>query len=418
ADDLVYIWYFDRQYAIQCYGFNFIKDLPRFLVLLLIMDRFTTKQWGINEVFEIEQIGQRKRLDLESECGKVSMVLGSPIATHFGLRGRATNVYSVSELELPGEAPYSQHIPGDEHIVKIFWAEESRENEPELIKKAHAIAQMELDVVGHLPEPVWWGKFQDTSTAPIRQALGLQDLAKDDDEANKDKDGVNKDTGTTEVRGSRVLWVIVFRKLRPIAELGSKEMVKTWWQIVRCHYALWKQGLYHRDISENNLMYYRDKNDIPVGVLNDFDLSSTKQNQQGHERTGTIPFMAIQLLKQQSIAGHRGHLYQHDAESFIWVLTWLSLAYENGQRRYANANLEVLFSLSAFDCGVRKASFLFDCTHVTPRWPSQVENWALARKCLQLVAFHMVVPAVLEDEYVYREWLCKNVESHLGINAM
>ncbi|KAH7903649.1 hypothetical protein BJ138DRAFT_984464, partial [Hygrophoropsis aurantiaca] len=88
------------------------------------------------------------------------------------------------------------------------------------------------------------------------------------------------------------------------------------------HYALWKGELYHRDISENNLMYYRDKGNIAVGVLNDFDLSSTKQIRQGNERTGTIPFMAIQLLKQQSTSGHYRHLYRHDAESFMWVLAW------------------------------------------------------------------------------------------------
>ncbi|KAH7904354.1 hypothetical protein BJ138DRAFT_927687 [Hygrophoropsis aurantiaca] len=165
-------------------------------------------------------------------------------------------------------------------------------------------------------------------------------------------------------------------------------------------------------------MYYRDKNNIAVGVLNDFDLSSTKQSRQGNERTGTIPFMAVKLLAQTSIAGHCEHLYQHDAESFVWVLTWISLAYDNGERCFANGNLEVLFSLPAIQCGKDKSSFLLTGRHEVAYRPSQQENWTLAKRCLGSIAVHMSDDSssdVLGDDYVYREWLCKHVETHLGI---
>ncbi|KAG1799527.1 uncharacterized protein BJ212DRAFT_1251972, partial [Suillus subaureus] len=59
------------------------------------------------------------------------------------------------------------------------------------------------------------------------------------------------------------------------------------------------------------------------GILNDFDLSSTQDSPSGQEHTGTVPFMAIELLMKEAIEGQVKHLYQHDAESFIWVLTWV-----------------------------------------------------------------------------------------------
>ena len=58
-------------------------------------------------------------------------------------------------------------------------------------------------------------------------------------------------------------------------------------------------GLHHRDISANNLMYDRDEKGHVIGVLNDFDLSivSSLAEEFGTERTGTVPFMAIDLME-------------------------------------------------------------------------------------------------------------------------
>lgn len=47
-DDLLYIWRYDRECVIRCFAFNFIDDLPRFLVLLLAMQRFENRHWGFN----------------------------------------------------------------------------------------------------------------------------------------------------------------------------------------------------------------------------------------------------------------------------------------------------------------------------------------------------------------------------------
>jgi hypothetical protein len=134
--------------------------------------------------------------------------------------------------------------------------------------------------------------------------------------------------------GSRVLTIIVSRKLLPITVLSGKEFLAAWWQIVKSrvfpsparyyssttstgHYALWKIGVHHRDVNPSNLTGYRLCGRF-IGVVNDWDLSSVRRDSpSGLERMGTVPFMALDLLTPKAIAGKVEHMYVHDAESFI-----------------------------------------------------------------------------------------------------
>jgi len=63
-------------------------------------------------------------------------------------------------------------------------------------------------------------------------------------------------------------------------------------------------------------MYYWNSKGEVDGVLNDYDLSSMKDILTSRERTGTVPFMALDL-EDGAIEGKVEHLYQHDAESCI-----------------------------------------------------------------------------------------------------
>ncbi|KAG1741262.1 hypothetical protein EDB19DRAFT_1580205, partial [Suillus lakei] len=89
-------------------------------------------------------------------------------------------------------------------------------------------------------------------------------------------------------------------------------------------------GVRHRDVSPSKLMVYQTSDSRYIGVLNDFDFSSTRDSPSGQERTGTAPFMVLHLLTEEAIQGEMRHVYQHDAESFIWVLAWACLHYEDG----------------------------------------------------------------------------------------
>ena len=70
------------------------------------------------------------------------------------------------------------------------------------------------------------------------------------------------------------------------------------------------------------------------GVLNDFDLSYLMTDQHpdpdkasSEQRTGTLPFMAIDLLREKPTV----HGYRHDLESFMWVILFLIGQYQDGK---------------------------------------------------------------------------------------
>lgn len=74
-----------------------------------------------------------------------------------------------------------------------------------------------------------------------------------------------------------------------------------------------------------NLMY-TVRNGKVIGILNDFDLAAIMKPgarfpaRSGWQRTGTIAFMAIDLLSH--IDGKLQRWYRHDLESFAWCLLW------------------------------------------------------------------------------------------------
>ena len=70
----------------------------------------------------------------------------------------------------------------------------------------------------------------------------------------------------------------------------------------------------------------------PKGVLNDYDLASWNEQQtENNDRTGTIPFMALEMVG-SGFDDQISRLYRHDAESLIWVLVYITIItveYEN-----------------------------------------------------------------------------------------
>ena len=97
------------------------------------------------------------------------------------------------------------------------------------------------------------------------------------------------------------------------------------------HHHLWVGGIEHNDISVKNLMY--DKLNEDRGILNDYDLAHLEGNPRpsGTERTGTMPFMALNLLTEDAWEGKIERRYRHDCESFAWVLLWIFCRYDNGK---------------------------------------------------------------------------------------
>ena len=68
---------------------------------------------------------------------------------------------------------------------------------------------------------------------------------------------------------------------------------------------------------------------LKCGVLIDYDLSISRQ-QPGTD-TGSIPFMAVELLTDQYWNGGIVRLYRHEFEAFLWILPFVFLRYQNGK---------------------------------------------------------------------------------------
>ncbi|KAF8129366.1 hypothetical protein EV363DRAFT_1264501 [Boletus edulis] len=195
--DVLYFWRYDRQGNIQCSGFNFIQDLPRFLILLLAMQRFREQHWGLHPKIDPEfgpQPSSHKTTLTGDEGEEIDVTLelsDKERVSHYGLNSRGTNLFSVKSDKLSIE---------DDLVVKVFWAEATRTSEPDILKRVYEIAH-DQDIKGHVPVMLWYKSFEETSTAKVRQRLGLK------------------------TEGARVLYTIIFRKLRPITELTGRDFL-------------------------------------------------------------------------------------------------------------------------------------------------------------------------------------------------
>lgn len=81
----------------------------------------------------------------------------------------------------------------------------------------------------------------------------------------------------------------------------------------------------HQDISINNLAYCYVDGEFTVVIL-DFDLASTPTSARhvSNHRTGTVPFMAREILDTRYSYIH--NIY-HDLESLFYCLVWFALGY-------------------------------------------------------------------------------------------
>jgi len=105
-------------------------------------------------------------------------------------------------------------------------------------------------------------------------------------------------------------------------------------------------------------MYKRSLDDKIIGVLNDFDLAIISETRSSNtERTGTMPFMALDVLEGIANSDPRPHLYRYDAESFLWVAVWVCGTFEHGKER-KNPPFKDWTQGDAHNCRLVKLGFL------------------------------------------------------------
>jgi len=94
------------------------------------------------------------------------------------------------------------------------------------------------------------------------------------------------------------------------------------------------------------------------GYLIDFDLASlVDRDSHNLDRTGTVPFMALELL--QSVRTGLDpvvHTFAHDAEAVCWVILWLGVQYAAGKR--VRRSFESWEMVDAWTCYQAKLALL------------------------------------------------------------
>ncbi|KAG2142368.1 hypothetical protein DEU56DRAFT_733642 [Suillus clintonianus] len=219
-------------------------------------------------------------------------------------------------------------------------------------------------------------------------------------------------------RDSRILEIIVSGKPFPLTKLNGDEFLSAWWQAVVCHYTLWKHDIHHRDVNPGNLRVHRSDGRW-IGVLNDHDLSSTQRNRPtGNEHIKAVPFVAIDLLEVAAIEGNVSHLYQHDAESFVWVLVWVCLRYRDGKllRVKEGRLLDEWLTVDAEECYDLKSGFIrmfrkeddLDLK-IRPSSSHKSTNWKLAVKCLHTL-YYSSRASVPDDKSAFEKLLLVNMK--------
>ena len=113
---------------------------------------------------------------------------------------------------------------------------------------------------------------------------------------------------------------------------------------------------------------YRRKGEEICGVLNDFDLATIRgdSSPSSKQRTGTKPYMAIQLLRETK-GDPVVHGYRHDLESLFYVILILTSCFEDG-KEISDPPLQEWFSLDSQKLSDAKSALILhrDLPDLTP----------------------------------------------------
>ncbi|KAF9506501.1 hypothetical protein BS47DRAFT_1399451 [Hydnum rufescens UP504] len=223
----------------------------------------------------------------EEACLSSLVTLKEIVYWQYALIGRGTCV-------IRGEVKEDSDLSGKDLTVKICWPSRWRTSEVDFLEAAHtyALSQNDEHILGHIPQAFLHQDFYSTADGP----RGKCAFENDD---------------------HRVLPVIVMDSYLPMSQLHTaSDFTQVIIDVIKCHRALHEgPKILHWDISMNNIMFCRGENNR----CGSFHLDR-------RFRTGTLPFMAIDLLAGKD----KIHWVRHDLESILWVTVWYTARYHEG----------------------------------------------------------------------------------------
>ncbi|KAK0236725.1 hypothetical protein EDD85DRAFT_885245 [Armillaria nabsnona] len=351
----IQLLYYDRSIIIVCKPIDMFKSIKtsettttvitdEFGALLIGLGRLTLKQRGIQEQFCVDRtlvenyetymkrcvkdggafdqrdIFKGVKLPLKLMSGKgdeeVEVTLGRIISRQPAIIGRHTCVVEA-------ESNY-KGWKGKEMVIKISWPAVERKSEADLVKIAREKARTMKTgkkpdwALNHLPNILLCQDFGYDADSTQAKIMALCKEAKCADNERIDYE-------------NRVCRITVQEKLYPLEELRTvEEYAQVFFDILQIHKWLYDHPrIIHRDISPGNIMWRRTIDGHIRGVLNDFDLSSLRDvpGPSSFQRTGTLPYMAYELLINKNGQPPK-HLYRHDVESVFYVILLLCCRYK------------------------------------------------------------------------------------------
>ncbi|TCD67944.1 hypothetical protein EIP91_011808 [Steccherinum ochraceum] len=371
TDNIVEFLYYDHSIIVQSKRLDFCSNPFSFITGIYGLCRLTLEGWGLHPFIHRtlkcnpKQRTEDKEYNLKTEAkGRPSkelftklkvelqdgtqLELEDTIHLHHCIIGRGTCMIRVKPSVQSKSEWAKKWLECDdgsgELVMKLSWPAETRLNEAEIIQEVREKAVELKDdwVLDHLPEVLYTEDYDEES----RKAKASKGKGKGKAVDHASTDLVKprllrlSDLFGDRYEG-RVLRVIISSELSETIELTEvKDTHNVFYDVFRCYRWLYEKcGIIHRDLSHSNIMWRKRKMRI-VGVLNDFDLISRVvsvelQEPTSKHRTGTKPFMAMELLSDNPPL----HLYRHDLESLFYVMLWHTHRFAGG-RQYENPELD------------------------------------------------------------------------------
>ncbi|KZT67869.1 hypothetical protein DAEQUDRAFT_375362 [Daedalea quercina L-15889] len=397
-DNNMRLWYGDRMGIVVTRKFRFLHgDHRLFLRCIAAMGRSSVHGMGIfpdlhfpgNSPSGPPQLKQYKgaqlritakrpdasepeyfEFDVDEQAGR--------IYTEFGVLGRGTSV-----IPIRARSDTSKHFQDERLVAKVSWPHALRKAEDSLIIAVRkGLAEAKPQYLQHIVD------LKCSVTRTIEE-LGLPRVVL----------GLYPDA--IDLRVCRTLVMKSYERLELVESVEDFKTVYV--DVVRAHYWVWTTTrTLHRDISTNNIMWFRDRDGKVIGVLCDWDLAEQNLNgdipptvtderpapenppavalgaQSGGAagqadskvrssnalkpgyRTGTGPFMALDLLRQGTPPAH---LYRHDLESFLYLLAYVCAVWDPENKRFGRMHAwerETLTEIWANKHGFLKQREVYD----------------------------------------------------------
>ncbi|CAL1697091.1 unnamed protein product [Somion occarium] len=308
--DIVEFWYSDASGIVRSHQISWIREFEKFAAFLVAMACCDHSRFGMvvpnlsppaedfNPSLPPASLNGYSTTMKHPTIGiDVKVTLGREVFTQYSLIGRKTCVYDVTT-----EPPIS-----DEPLVmKMSLQSVCRTPEQDLLALAEGFPVSE-----HLPKVYMWT----ARATEWRLSDGVRGrFFKRNDE---DKE--------YEERCQRFILFKKYKQLETV--LSPQNMDHVFNQLLDCLHDLYHQlHMLHRDVSLSNLMYEMREGLVWL-ILNDFDLAvvikkdGPPRGSTGRHRTGTLPFMAVDLIEDPNMP----HYFRHDLESVFFVALWCAI---------------------------------------------------------------------------------------------